>query len=308
MSDRESQFGDSSHDGIQVDAYGVKARLKPTAPDEPEPKTVKELLSSIRRNLLAAVHHVFGITTEALRSTRRLVRGVGDVGGMPSAVVSRVEPAHARVDAREAEEQAKLDRPGSPPVLPSVVEQGLVETLQRLQSKGIPVELREVRPGVFVVLMVQPELRDTALRLVGEELALPAEVAESSEYDGEERRAVRRFPASGDVLVRRVTHGDKGATIGADSILRCVDVSGCGLRGIAKPREDVVELGARVVVVGVSQDDTPSSSIADALLRRAQFRKGTVVRLHGAASEDEVRKLNLWRPEIEEVDVALAFD
>lgn len=154
---------------VQFDAYGLKGRIQPARADEPAPRSWKELWRAVVQKLRSIVFNVFGVADDTVRSTRSIVRGIGDLGEIPAATARRIERAHEVTDAREDQAQSSIEA-GEPALLAHEAQERLETRLRELQEKGVPVEMREVAPGLFLLVVVEPGMNSCANELAATEL------------------------------------------------------------------------------------------------------------------------------------------
>lgn len=155
--------------GIQFDRWGIKADINPARVGEPEPHSAKDVWASIKGSFRRIAVDLCGLLADALHSSRRLVRGVGQ---MPPSKRARVERAHDAAERAEARRQ-ELHGVGELPGLDdSAVAKQLVDLLAEIQSRGVMVEIRELPDGSPAIVMVGHQHAEAAEKIIA--AALPA--------------------------------------------------------------------------------------------------------------------------------------
>ena len=174
---------------VSVDLYGVKVQSKPAGPEGGEqPETWGEVWQGVQRHLRKICTDLFGLVADGFDTGRSVLQGVGNffkgIGSLPGAAAKRIEGAHDKADRREARRQ-ELQQAKAGPALPAAAAahpaaERLLTKLAELQARGLAAELVEVSPGVWVVVLVRPELRENAVALGAQALAGPDIVAQTT--------------------------------------------------------------------------------------------------------------------------------
>src|SRR4051812_24385308 len=92
--------------GIQVDAYGIKADLRPVETGERPPRTWREVRKAVSAALMSIVVNSFRAVDDVIVSIRKFVRGVAEMSG---ALARRVDRAHDLADRKEGIRQEKFE-------------------------------------------------------------------------------------------------------------------------------------------------------------------------------------------------------
>lgn len=185
-SDNEDGFTDDDDETdaghIQADAFKALAKhgaplVGPAAEGfargvgsvEADPKTLKELLESLRRSFYKVVGHAAALPGDIAHAARGIVRGIAQI---PVSIADRLRGAHEEADEREAKaqeqelrviEQRALPGPADPArskqrLIATEPLAGLLECVKELRAHGIPLELRMVGDSLAVIAM-EPEQR-----------------------------------------------------------------------------------------------------------------------------------------------------
>ena len=157
--------------GIQVDAYGVKADLRPVETGEPLPRTLREVLDAVQAKVMSIAVNTFGLLDDLIIGLRKYVRGAAAI---PPAAQKRVERAHDRADRKEGRRQEKFEaKELHAPDAGHVIEQ--IEALfAEMRAEGALIEPHNLGDGRTGILIVPPEVRDDALLLARAALPEPS--------------------------------------------------------------------------------------------------------------------------------------
>jgi len=118
---------------IEVDSYGIKARVTPSDPDTPTPRTWREVWHVVSVDLKRIIVEVSGTLVDSVRGARRMIRGVT---GIPCAITARIEGAHVEADCKEQSAQRRLETGKIAPLSPEEAIVAVKRVLDGLQSKA----------------------------------------------------------------------------------------------------------------------------------------------------------------------------
>lgn len=147
---------------IQVDTYGIKTTITPSAPDEPKPETWSDVWTRVIGHLKSIVVGLFGFVDDTIQSGRGIVRGLGQ---LPDAAARRIASAHHKADEREDQKQAIAVSPNAIQTPASDARERLEELLLELRARGVPVRIQDLGHGRFGVFIVPPGQEDAAAEL-----------------------------------------------------------------------------------------------------------------------------------------------
>jgi len=154
---KHTHDSDRDDDGqIQVEYYGIKRKFRPVASDERQPKTWQEVRDRMNRSLMRIATEPLALVADVFSGARSLVRGICSV---PTAIASRIRRARKQSDDREDETQAIAATETA--AIAHTPEQALGElkaVLDRFQSMGLAVEVRQLSDGQAMIAVVRPEL------------------------------------------------------------------------------------------------------------------------------------------------------
>jgi hypothetical protein len=88
---------------VQIDAYGIKATVRPSDLGAPPPATWAEVRKQIADHLRRLAVAPTRLLAEAFEAATRLVRGLSSI---PDAVAQRIHRGHAAADRTESQRQA----------------------------------------------------------------------------------------------------------------------------------------------------------------------------------------------------------
>lgn len=154
--------------GIQVDIYGIQAKIHPADVEEPEPRSWKEVGRAVNRHLMSLAAGIPGLLAEAVIGTKRVIRGVTS---LPRSIGRRIEGAHKAADERENRQQDQLAAGKIQALPPSEASDALEAKILELQARGIPVKIVDLGDGRTGIFIVQPEHQELAQELA--KFALP---------------------------------------------------------------------------------------------------------------------------------------
>ena len=153
---------------VQIDGYGIKARIQPEDADEPQPRTAGEAWALVKGHLLQLAVAPTGLLVDVFKGARRLIRGATS---LPQKLGRRIAGAHKAADQREDRQQARLETGKIQALPPGEASEQLEAKIQQLRARGIPVEIVDLGDGRVGILIVRPEHRDLAQELA--KLSLP---------------------------------------------------------------------------------------------------------------------------------------
>lgn len=188
--DPHQSRGERAKDPLQFDAYGLKnlrpaEHLRPLAKPAAEgflagfegvdddPKSLRELGRSVYQSLLRLIAGAFALPGDALRSTRRVLGGLGSV--LP-ALARRLSGAHAEAERAEVAKQQQAMTPALTVIEPRDSVAALLDFRDELRARGIPCDIERVH-GSWVIGIVQVEhaaLATEGARQLLEDVGVPA--------------------------------------------------------------------------------------------------------------------------------------
>lgn len=227
--------------GIQVDAYGIKADLRPVETGERPPKSWRQVRKDVNATLMSiTVDAVRGIH-DLILGTRKFIRGLAEI---PAAVARRVDRAHDLADRKEGIRQEKFEAKQLPaPDTSKVVEQ-LEALFEELRAEGALVEPHDLGDGRTGILLVPPEVRDAAAQLARAALPAPAAAGPSG------LRIETILPGRiARVLIAAGLH--TAADLESRTAAELLALDGFGERSLIKVRATLKHLGLELRAVGV---------------------------------------------------------
>lgn len=162
-------FQDKESTPVQVDLYGIKLRLTPSAETSDQSRiTWRALRDDISQSLLRICRDSIGFVADVFTGARSFIRGIA---ALPRAVASRIGRAHQSANRLEMEAQERLgDLIVTPETKAQSVEQ-LEELFDELRAQGIPVHLEQLPSGQNIITIVRPGHVDTALDCAADVMA-----------------------------------------------------------------------------------------------------------------------------------------
>lgn len=194
MSEKPSpnEFEDQATEqaAIEVDVYGVKAKVSPAEVKEVEPRTWKEVGQRVNALLKKIAVGLVQVVDRSIVGTSRLIEGLTSV---PAALAKRIEGAKQKADKAEATiqknvELKKIESPSS-----SDAVDALEAKLLELRARGIHVEIVEVE-GRSLLIVTRPDLGE-----LGHELGSHAFLLFDPETKGTEKE--KGQPVIHDIVV-----------------------------------------------------------------------------------------------------------
>jgi len=178
-------------DGVQIDLYGVRMIASPSPVQGDEPRTWREVVRGINKDLMAVVSNTFSLLADTLRSARSLVRGVGAV---PGAVATRLQESHTSADRAVERQTAEASHEVSHSRDQAIEE--IRSLLRRKRVEGLTAEiLFEKKHERLVICILPPTELDEVRRIAaaGVALSLPdATMPKIQSTDGIDDSASRK--------------------------------------------------------------------------------------------------------------------
>lgn len=178
-------------DGVQIDLYGVRMTAVPSPVQGDEPRTWREVVRGINKDLMAVVSNTFSLLADTLRSARSLVRGVGAV---PGAVAARLQESHTSAD-RAAERQTAEATYELAHSRDEAIEE-IRSLLRRKRVEGLTAEILFEKKHERLVICILPPTEPEEVRRIaaaGVALSLPdAAMSQASSSDGVDDSAPRK--------------------------------------------------------------------------------------------------------------------
>ncbi|MFT3684394.1 MAG: AsnC family protein [Phycisphaerales bacterium] len=209
---------------LSADLYkgklGFKASIRPNE-GSPQPKNWAEVGKSFNQSLMRIAAGLPGVVAEALDGAIRLCKGVAS---LPESIAERIRSAHLAVDRRETKrvEHSNSQTSGVSHASPiqrfvnaKEAEQALLDKIMQLQARGIPVQLQQRSDGVWVIVVVRPELTSTAHELGKEAIdehqnpALTSGTSKLVEADREFEELLYKIPTELDRQIARLWMADR---------------------------------------------------------------------------------------------------
>lgn len=149
--DRDEQA--TEHAAIQVDAYGIKARVQPADVEEADSTTWKKVGKAISKQFKRFAVGLFTLPNEVIYGSIRLIRGLTSV---PGAVAKRIEGAHLKAEKVEGIKLQELEN-GQALALPATdAAEAMERKLLALNAKGLAVVLDQVDQESWVIAVIRP--------------------------------------------------------------------------------------------------------------------------------------------------------
>ena len=174
MNESRQNDRDDRRDPVEFDAFGFKAKFRPSGKEDPPPRTLKELGQHSYQKVLHLIALVVAFPGELLQAASNITRGLG--GGF---VETQVQQSHDIADDKEgraqeeAEAQEHVDSPpsqtGETRAVNEPAEHALVAALDIAKAKGCVVRIVE-KDGVLCLLVLRPEKLDGALAVLSQEV------------------------------------------------------------------------------------------------------------------------------------------
>ncbi len=140
-SDEETNQSDAT---VQIDHFGIRVKrtFQPNPADDTAPSNWRDVLSRVNRQLMELMLQPLALCCDALKSTRSVVRGIGE---LPSSVAKRIREGHQK--AERLEDSAAATQEGN-------LVENLVRVLSHMKAKGIACSLESpLHPFVQVKLL-----------------------------------------------------------------------------------------------------------------------------------------------------------
>lgn len=147
-------------DSLQIDLFGIKARLRPTDLNEPEPRTWREVIGNINTHLQRFVNHTFGLAADVPQGMRRLIKRLSRSSTEKDRIIGN---AHERTDRIEDIRSEKIENHQLP--VPNLNQSS--DFLQNLISKLLAegkIEIVRLETGEFFINAVKPEDRELSIQ------------------------------------------------------------------------------------------------------------------------------------------------
>ena len=140
---------------VQIDQFGirVKGAFQPNPADETVPSNWHDVLSRVNRQLMELMLQPLALCCDALKSTRSVVRGIGE---LPSSVAKRIREGHSKAEQLENNAVASPTRNHVG---------NLLRVLNQMEAKGIACSLEKTPDGRLLISVVRPEIRDESRRI-----------------------------------------------------------------------------------------------------------------------------------------------
>jgi hypothetical protein len=156
---KEEVTAEAGSTAIQLDLYGVKVFISSAAgQDDQEPGSWREVGRAINADLRSITSGIFRLLKETLRSTTRLVRGVGK---MPEALARRIEGAHEQADTLEGIKQIALGLPTANPIAKNEALLRIRKFLDKKAAGGL--STRVFSDGQRIVICIMRPVDDLVL-------------------------------------------------------------------------------------------------------------------------------------------------
>jgi hypothetical protein len=194
----ESAKGDVSAEpdeqsGIEIDAYGIKARIEPTETGEPDPKTWKEVGQAVNDKLKSIAVNLVGVVGDTVVGTRMILRGLARI---PASIARRIERGHEKADRIEAKAQEKREQKQLPPPSAAVALERIESMILKKQAEGFAAEVVDLEDGRQALVFVKPEDRAIVGPLILKALPPPSELGGEAPKK-QSKRARRKKPEAG---------------------------------------------------------------------------------------------------------------
>ena len=165
-----AQREDENRAAVQIDMYGLKAKVTPSETEDAEVRNWAEVAFQIGQKLRNIVRDVIGTIEDTFKTARRLIRGIGDIGQLPKAIAGRVARAHAKIDAREDQKQAAAQNGQAELPTDEELERRLQQVLDAFRAKGVCPRVERSDTGPDLLFLVPDESLPAARSLANEEL------------------------------------------------------------------------------------------------------------------------------------------
>ena len=162
-----------------VDILGVKLPVRTKDTGEEPPKSWREVLKRINQYLMNSVSGIFGLLSETIEGSRRIVCGLGD---LPTAIASRAAGARRSVDKSEDTKIELVDEKRWRLPNGRTPQNQLVRALQHYKQKGLHFSCEETN-GKLMLCISKTEDAEAVKELAKKE-DLPA-LTESVSTDTE---------------------------------------------------------------------------------------------------------------------------
>jgi hypothetical protein len=183
----------SDTSAIEVDVYGIKARIEPTETGEPDPKTWKEVGRTVNKTLMALAVNLVRAPLDLVVGTRMIWRGLARI---PASIAGCIEQGHKKAERLEAKAQEKAEQENLPPP-PATKSLDLIESLiLKTRAEGFAAEIVEREDGSVALVFVKPEDRANVGPLIQKALPPPA-LAGEGQPKKSPRRTRRKKPEAG---------------------------------------------------------------------------------------------------------------
>lgn len=168
MNEFDGQREQLEQPAIQIDCYGIKAKVQPTG--QKRAKTWKQVGRRVNRHLMTIAEGVVGLPAAVLHGATQLVEGLGV---LPSAIAARMAKAHNQAERREDQKQAALHSGAS--VARTVAEASgrLESVLLNQQARGTALQIVDLGGGRVAIVLVRPDQQDLAHEFLQHALPVP---------------------------------------------------------------------------------------------------------------------------------------